>query len=206
MQAYIEPARTVLVPQNTAPELPLFIGLHGRNGHNDTHLEYWEIARRRGWLVLSPQSCQALYPGGYCWDKNEKGLEDILYHFEELTRIYSVDRKRIVIAGFSQGSGMAIYAALSGRIEARGFIGVGTFMAEPDRLGPFASQAPAIRGYFVTGEQDRTLDKARAIQRILKENDIPFNEEVFPELGHDFPPDFEKSFDQAIDYIFKEHE
>jgi hypothetical protein len=73
-------------------------------------------------------------------------------------------------------------------------------------LIPLARQAQHVRGYFVTGEKDNTLEKARAIQMILKENNIPFKEEVYPDLGHEFPSDFEKTFDNAIDFIFKEHE
>ena len=203
-QAQIDHDRAILVPDDIADELPLLIALHGRNGDKNYHLEYWDVARRRGWLVLSPQSRQAIYPGSYCWDKNEQGLEDILFHLEEIVKIYKVDRRRIVIAGFSQGSGMAIYAALSEKIGACGFIGVGTFIAEPDSLIPLASQTQPVRGYFVAGEKDYSLEKVRTIQKILKENNIPFAEELHPELGHEFPPNFEKSFDKAIGFIFKE--
>jgi len=204
MQSQIQPARTLLIPDDTARELPLFIGLHGRNGHKDSNVEYWEIARQHGWLVLSPQSKQAIFPGSYCWEDNEQGLADILFHLGEVKNIYQVDPNRIIIAGFSQGSGMAIYAALSGNVEARGFIGVGTFMVEPDSLIPLASQQPALRGYFITGEKDQTLGKARAIQNILREHNIPFEEEVHPDLGHEFPLDFEGSFEKAINFIFTE--
>jgi hypothetical protein len=38
----------------------------------------------------------------------------------------------------------------------------------------------------------------------LKETGIPFEEEVHPDLAHEFPSDFESSFDKAIDFIFKE--
>jgi dienelactone hydrolase len=206
MQAHIQPARTLLVPEDTAGELPLFIGLHGRNGHKDSNFEYWDIARQHGWLVLSPQSTQAIFPGSYCWDDNEQGLADILLHLDEVKNTYEVDQKRIVIAGFSQGSGMAIYAALSGKVSARGFIGIGTFMAEPEALRPLISETQSIRGYFVTGEKDHTLDKARAIQNILREYKIPFVEEVYPDLGHEFPSDFEPSFEKAINFIFTERE
>jgi predicted esterase len=205
-QAKIDHDRAVLVPDNVAGELPLLIFLHGRNEDKNHDLEYCDVARRHGWLVLSPQSRQAIFPGSYCWDKSEQGLEDVLFHFEEIVKIYKIDRGRIIIAGFSQGSGMAIYTALSGKIEARGFIGVGTFIADPDSLLPFASQKPPLRGYFISGEKDHTLEKARAVQKILTDNSIPFGEEVHPELGHAFPADFEKSFDKAIDFIFKEQE
>ena len=203
MQADIQPARTLLVPDDASADLPLLIGLHGRNGHKDSNIEYWEVARRRGWLVLSPQSRQTLFPDSYCWDDTEQGLNDVLFHFAEIKKTYSIDPGRIIVAGFSQGSGMAIYAALSGKLGAQGFIGVGTFIAEPDSLIPLTSQQPAIRGYFVTGEKDRTLDKARAIQNILREKDIPFEEEVHPDLGHEFPIDFERSFEKAIRFILE---
>jgi acetyl esterase/lipase len=204
MQAHIQPARTLLVPEDTARELPLFIGLHGRNGYRDSNLEYWEIARRGGWLVLSPQSRQAIFPGSYCWDDSEQGLNDILFHLAEIKKTYNVDLQRIIVAGFSQGSGMAIHAGLSGKLGARGFIGVGTFIAQPDSLRPLARQSQTVRGYFVTGEKDHTLDKARAIQNVLRENNIPFAEEVHPDLGHEFPIDFEGSFEKAINFIFTE--
>jgi dienelactone hydrolase len=203
MQAFIEPARTLLLPEDTTGKLPLLIGLHGRNGHADSNLEHWETARRHGWLVLSPQSRQALYQGSYCWDDSEQGLREILFHLEEVMQLYNVDRERIVMGGFSQGSGMAIYAAFSGNISVRGFIGVGTFIAEPDSLVPLARQAKDVRGYFITGEKDHTLDKAKAIQRILEENNIQFSEEVYPDLGHEFPPDFGSSFGRAIEFILE---
>ncbi len=192
-QAHISHDRAILVPDNIVGELPLLIALHGRNGDKNYNIEYWEVARQRGWLVLSPQSRQTLFDGAYCWDNDQQGLYDILFHVEEIVKAYKVDRSRIVIAGFSQGSGMAIYAALSGKIGARGFIGVGTFIAEPDSLIPLASQTQSVRGFFVTGGKDHTLDKTKAIQKILKEKHIQFEEEVFPELGHAFPPDFEKN-------------
>ena len=204
MRAQIQPDRTVLIPEDTSEQLPLLIALHGRNGHKDSNLEYWDAARRRGWLVLSPQSRQALFPGSYCWDDNEQGLADILFHLEEIREEYNIHSKQIIMAGFSQGSGMAIYAALSGQVGAQGFIGVGTFIIDPHSLTALAGHQPGMRGYFITGEKDHTLDKARAIQDILRANNISFDEEAYPDLGHDFPPNFESSFDRAISFLLEQ--
>lgn len=203
MQEQVKPDRTLLLPDDTSGELPFLIALHGRNGNKDSNLEFWDVARRRGWLVLSPQSRQALFEGSYCWDNSVQGLQDILYHVEEVTRMHKVDPKRIVIGGFSQGSGMGIYTALTGKTGARGFIGAGTWWQNP---ADFAGKGNDVRGYFVTGEKDHTLERAREIQNVLKENNIDFTEEVHANLGHDFPADFQRAFDQAIDFIFKEHE
>lgn len=200
---HVQPDRTLLLPDETSGKLPLLIALHGRNGNKDSNLEFWEAARRRGWLVLSPQSRQALFEGSFCWDDSAMGLEDILFHVEEIKKAHSIDPTRILIGGFSQGSGMCMYTALRGNAGARGFIGIGTWWQDPSEL---AVAGQDIRGYFVTGEKDHTLERAREIQQVLKQNNIDFVEEVHADLGHAFPADFERAFDAAIDFIFKEHE
>ena len=205
VRKYIGQDQTILLPNpSTSGKYPLLIALHGRNGNKDSHIEHWDVARRGGWLVLSVQSTQPLSSNSYCWDETEQGLSDILDCIDRISRNYIIDNQRVVIAGFSQGSGLAIHAALSGKVTVRGFIGVGTSIVEPESLTALAVQAGSVRGYFVAGEKDYSLEKVRTIQKILKENNIPFAEELHPELGHEFPPDFEKSFDKAIGFIFKE--
>jgi predicted esterase len=203
-RSQVERDQLVLLPEPPASgNYPLLIALHGRNGSKESHLEYWKVASDKGWLVLSVQSTQPLFQGSYCWDDVSRGMEDLMFYHEQVSQQYQIDPQCVIIAGFSQGSGMAIYTALSGKIKVRGFIGVGTFIAKPDSLTPLASQAGSIKGYFVTGGKDHTLDKAKAIQNILKENNIQFGEEIHPDLAHEFPPDFESSFDKAIKFILE---
>jgi predicted esterase len=207
VRTHMERDQVILLPGATeSGSYPLLIALHGGGGKKESNLEYWEVARQKGWLVLSPQSTQPVDPGAYCWDDSEQGLADILFYFEKVFKEYPIDPQRVVMTGFSQGSGMAIYAALSERVNARGFLAIGTYWADPSSLRPLAKQAKSVRGYFVTGEKDRFLDRIREIQKILKQNNIPFTEESYSDLGHEFPPDFGASFDKAIDFIFKEHE
>ena len=101
--------QAVLVPEPSASgNYPLLLTLHGRNGNKESHLEFWEAARRRGWLVVSPQSTQPLFPGAYCWDHPAQGMADVLYSYEQAIKGTEIDPQRLVIAGFSQGSGMAL--------------------------------------------------------------------------------------------------
>jgi predicted esterase len=198
----IKSERVVLLPEDTTKEMPLLIALHGRNGNMESRLPPWDIARQRGWLVLSPQSSQALYPGdmaGYCWDDPAQGMEDILLHINEIKSTYRIDHQRVIIGGFSQGSGMAIYSALRGDMGAQGFIGVATWWEDVDQL---VCEGKGVRGYFVVGEKDHTLNQTREIQKVLRASSIQFAEEVHPEMGHEFPSDFAPSFDKAIEFIF----
>ena len=199
---HIERDQTVLVPE--APEsgsYPLLIALHGGAGNKDSNLEYWDAARQKGWLVLSPQSTQPFHSGAYSWIDGEQGVTELIFYIEKISKEYAIDPKRVVIAGFSQGGGMAIYAALSGKVDVRGFIGIGTYWADPDSLTPFARESKSVRGYFVTGEKDRTLDKIREIQKVLKENDIQFTEELHSELGHEFPNNFELVLERSLNFL-----
>jgi dienelactone hydrolase len=209
-RTHIEREQILLLPEASVSGLyPLLIALHGGAGTKQSNLEYWEVARRKGWLVLSPQSTQPLYSGSYSWIEPEQALADLDSYVEQISRDHPIDQQRVVIAGFSQGGGMAIYAALSGKLNVRGFIGIGTYWADPESLAPLArleSETKTIRGYFIVGEKDQTLNKTREIQTVLNENNIQFGEEVHPDLAHEFPTDFGSSLDKAIDFIFKEHE
>jgi predicted esterase len=203
-QAHIERDHTILLPESPSSGLyPLLITLHGRNGNKEADLRQWEVASQRGWLVLSCQSTQPVFLGAYHWDDPGQGLADLLYYYEQVTGQYQIDPQRAVIAGFSQGSGMAMYAALTGRLPVRGFIGIGTWWADANEL---AIEKKNVRGYFITGEKDHTLERAREIQEVLRKNHVEFAEEVHADLGHEFSSDFGSSFDKAIAFIFKEQE
>jgi pimeloyl-ACP methyl ester carboxylesterase len=194
----------VLLPEPSASgRSPLLMTLHGRNGNKDSDLEQWEAARQRGWLVLSCQSTQPVFPGAYHWDDPAQGMADLHFYYEQVLQKHEIDMQHIVIAGFSQGSGMAIYTARKGDIPVRGFIGIGTWWADADELGDGRKD---IRGYFIVGEQDHTLERAREIQAVLRENHVDFAEEVHTDLGHQFSTDFATSFERAIEFIFKEQE
>jgi len=200
----IKAEHVLLLPDVPRPEaLPLLIALHGRSGNKESNLEYWEVAKNEGWAILSPQSTQPLFPGSYCWDDLHTGVQNILFHLKNTLDAYKIDHERIVIGGFSQGSGMAIYTALLQEADIRGFIGVGTAWNNLDSIDSFAKNVEMLRGYFISGENDFTLERSREIQAVLEANGIACKEELHSELGHEFPVDFEKSFSQAVEFIFR---
>lgn len=206
-RGHVERDYDLLVPERPAESyLPLLVALHGRNGSKGSHLQYWDVARRQGWLVLLAQSTQPLSSSSYCWDNPAQGLADISYYMSQVVSQYRIDDSRVVFAGFSQGSGMAILAALNGGLPARGFIGVATSWAGPDSIEPILETAGRVRGYFITGAKDHARGRIRELQELLKQNNIGFEEELHPQLAHEFPADFSTSFDNAINSIFKESE
>jgi predicted peptidase len=192
----------ILPDAPSSVSFPLLVVLHGRNGNKEAALESWDFARNLGWAVLSAQSTQPLFPGSYCWDNPIAGLHDIRSYLEHTLLTNEIDRERILLGGFSQGSGMTIYAALSGELPVHGFIADATWWADVESLAALAVNSKNVRGYFVTGEKDYTIARVREIQDMLKQYGIPYTEEFHPGLGHEFPADFDKSFTQAVEFIF----
>jgi predicted esterase len=192
--------RTLLEPAASGP-YPLLIALHGFGGNKDSNLNYWEIACRKGWMVLSIQSRLFVFGGSSFWEA-DSGMEDILHHLHKIRRQYRIDGKQIVLAGFSQGGGMAILAGLSPKVNAAGVIAVAGGWNEVEPFKAAAKNGRSCRCYFVNGLLDIGLERSRQIQAALKENQIPVVEEVHPDLGHEFPPDFGESFENALKYLF----
>ncbi|TEU17283.1 MAG: hypothetical protein E3J21_08890 [Anaerolineales bacterium] len=114
-----------------------------------------------------------------------------------------------MVAGFSRGGELAIWLALSGTIEVRGFIAVGPggpYIREPDKWVPLieASQGRGLRGYLVVGEQDVSCyEGTLALAELFKSRHFPCELEVHPNLGHDFPPEFQQSLARALEFVLQ---
>jgi predicted esterase len=129
-------------------------------------------------------------------------VEIILFHLDQVRRNYRIDAQRIVVAGMSQGGGLAALAGLSPKIQAAGSISVATWWENTASFDQAAKRGKISRAYFVTGLKDQSLERSREIQAVLKDHHIPVEEEVHLFLGHDFPPDFDKSLENAFKFIF----
>ncbi len=188
---------------------PLLLALHANNRTAEYSLGFWRSAVSKGWLLALPQSSQVRRPDGYTWNDRDWAVREIQEHYATLCEQYAIDPDRVVVAGFSLGGELAIWLALSGTIEARGFIAVGPggpYISEPDDWVPLieASQGRGLRGHLVVGEQDIfCYEGTQALAALLKSRDIPCELEVHPNLGHDFPSEFQQSLAQALEFLFQ---
>ncbi len=58
-----------------------------------------------------------------------------------------------------------------------------------------------MRGYLVAGGRDPHYETFKKIQALFLENAIPCEMEDHPELGHEFPADFEKSLAKGLKFL-----
>lgn len=189
---------------------PLLLALHGNNRTAEGSVGFWRSAVSNGWLLALPQSSQVRSPDGCAWNDRDWAMREIKEHYTALCEQYAVDPERVVVAGFSLGGELAIWLAMSGTIEARGFIAVGPggpYMREPDKWVSLieASQGRGLRGCLVVGEQDVfCYEGTLALAELLRSRDVPCELEVHPNLGHDFPPEFQQSLARALEFILQD--
>jgi predicted esterase len=212
-QAQAAPALITLQPEGGCQAglqpCPLLLALHGNYGTAEGSVGFWRSAVSKGWLLALPQSSQVGRSDGYVWNDQDQAVREIQEHVATLCERHAVDPDRVVVAGFSRGGELAIWLALSGTIEARGFIAVGPggpYMNEPDKWVPLieAGQARGLRGYMIIGEQDVfCYEGTQALASMLQSRDVPCELEVHPNLGHDFPHDFQQNLPRALEFVLQ---
>jgi predicted esterase len=188
-------------PGSPAP-YPLLLGFHGRNSSAETLAQPLLTVTSLGWALALIRSSQMLLPGGFAWDDRQRAREDVQSMIEEVSRLYPIDRGRIVAAGFSQGGGLALELALSGCIRPRGVI---TFAPYPN----FSEIAgvPVNHDFKVslgTGELDTGQAIFSKIERFLQAQSIPYQRQQFPNLGHDLPAHLEGFLYKAFEYLLSD--
>jgi dienelactone hydrolase len=203
-QAQAAPALIAVQPEGQCQAdlqpCPLLLALHGNYGTAEGSVGFWRSAVSKGWLLALPQSSQVGRSDGYIWNDQDWAVREIQEHYAALCEQYAVDPERVVVAGFSRGGELA---------ETRGFIAVGPggpYMSEPDNWVPLieASQARGLRGYLVVGEQDIfCYEGTQALAALLRSRGVPCELEIHPNLGHDFPPEFQQSLARALEFVLR---
>jgi predicted esterase len=188
---------------------PLIFFLHSNTDNPRANLPHWQGAAADGWLLALPQSSRAMWAGAYVWGEHEAAAKELQDRYAQLTEQYPVDSGRVALAGFSMGAEIALYMALSGRIKSGGFILLGPggpFMDDLKLWQPLIEQAAGsgLSGTIIMGLADETIPQAnvRELAAMLNDHDIPTELEEHPELAHEYPPDFEVSLSNALDFIF----
>jgi predicted esterase len=209
-QATAAPSLITLEPRDTfpasGPPWPSLLVLHGNNSDTAAAAEHWEVATSWGWFVALPGSSQVGGPDAYVWNDWEWAKREIQSHRAALREQYNVDEKRVVLGGFSMGGGLAAWLALSGAIQARGFVLVGPWVPDMDQLVPLMEkdEARRLRGYIIVGEEDQVCrEVSLTLAEQLRAHGIPCELKVYPNLAHAHPPDFGKGLARALEYILQ---
>lgn len=198
-----KPDILIRLPDKDEP-YPLLIALHGRTSRPDLDFHYWEPILQMGWMLAMPQSSQLGSPNSFVWDDAALASEEIANQHKQLLEQYSIDKTRVILAGMSQGAGMAIQICLRGFIPVRGFLIVAPALKSAENLEEMIRSARGKRGYLVVGGRDPRYEMFTQIHALLNQNGIPCEMENYPEMGHEFPKNFNQSITKALKFLFLE--
>ena len=200
------PTLKVLQPDRQFAPYPLLLALHGATSNVESFAGHWSAAVSDGWLVGLPQSSQAFGPGTFSWNDWEWAMQEVQKHYAALCQEHPIDPQRVVVAGFSQGGGLAAWLALSGAIKMRGLILVGPFLVEVQELVPLMEAHPpqGLRAYLVAGHRDQyCLGVAQRLATLLPQHGITCELDVYPDVEHSFPMEFESRLAHALEYVLQ---
>jgi predicted esterase len=198
------PVMKILEPDPGFSPHPLLLALHGSNASVEAQVKHWDSAVQHGWLVALPQSSQIYAPGTYTWNDWEWAQQEVCERHRSLCKDYSIDPERVVLAGFSQGGGLALWLVLSGAIKARGLILVGPFLDEVAQTVPLLEKhaLSGLRVYLVAGQRDGYCHGiAEQLAALLPRYGIVCELDDYPDLEHSFPADFEKKLPEALSFV-----
>lgn len=204
------PLLQILQPHNPiGGNQPFLMALHG----NSTNLKYfmptWNFITHTSWLAALPQSSQLGGSDVYVWNDQAVAMREIEAHYQRVLKHYRVDPQHTLISGFSMGGHIALKAALEQTFPIAAFLLVCPYFAEFDSWIPLidAAAGKPLKGYFLLGELDESCNaKAKAMQKLLEEHDIPSGVEIFTGIRHEFPADFEHVFKRVAHSLFPDME
>lgn len=183
---------------------PLFIALHGNNSNVSKFRQYWGALWNSEWLVALPQSSQVSGRGNYVWNDMQVVERELREHYAGLCASGRVDPGRLLISGFSKGGHAAIDTAIRGYLPVKGFLAVAPYIGNPEAMIPHLEtiQNKHLRGFILAGGKDRKcIISATWLHDEMKKRGLYCEIKVYPELGHEFPDDFDSVLPEIIQFL-----
>ncbi|MBL8114595.1 MAG: hypothetical protein JNK60_17065 [Acidobacteria bacterium] len=166
--------------------LPVVVALHPSGGSAETFAPVFrDMAREIGALLVVPEGVTP-EGDGYNWGVSEQGGWLVTRAIEKARARYSIDEKRIVLAGWSNGANQGLLLGLERPELAMGIVAAAGYFE--DRLFDAAPGKKLPRVAFVNGERDSAAVNNRRGAEILKKAGAAVHLKILPNHGHGLPP------------------
>jgi predicted esterase len=210
LAAQTTPTRLDIAPgDNAMAPYPLLIALHANNSSAQLSVDYWRSATKRGWSLSLPMSTQSASSDTGRWDDEEWTTRDVQFHYQEIMDQQSIDPEQVVVGGFSMGGRQAIMRGLTGAIPAKGVIALGPALG--DTVDGWTSYLEAakkrkIRVCLIVGDRYHPpfiYQPTLRLAEVLNKHEIPCQLKVYPDMEHEFPPDFADRLPEILAWIME---
>ena len=188
--------------------VPLYVWLHGR-GDKTTNLAFLHQRQSQTGSVAPPNAIVVHPWGRYCLGYKSAGEIDVLEAVEHVTAQYHIDRRRIVLMGFSMGGAGCWHlgahypdrwVAMS---PGAGFVDTVRYQnIDPEKVAWYERRlwgtydVPAyVRNLFnlpvvaYSGENDKQIQAARIMEQAFAAEGKKLNHLIGPGMGHKYHPE-----------------
>ena len=180
---------------------PVIVALHGTGGTAEGFAPLWRrVASDLGAVLVVPQGLNPAGPG-FDWGVVEQGSHLVLRAIEKARAVAEIDDARIVVAGFSNGASQAFIQSLQDPDRFAGVLSVSGFYDE--RVAPVPSGRRLPRFAILNGERDEEAVNNRHAAEVLRAAGGKVKLEIYPGLGHSFPPDHERELRDALEFLLR---
>jgi predicted esterase len=197
---------------------PLLVVLQGL-GNFRADLPYWEAAADElGCVLVAPRAVTKAAPTVYGWHR--RGAKDSTApdYFDlpaagkrvdeaiaEARHRFKIAPHRVVLAGFSQGAGVALRLVGDHPDRYCGAVAVNG-LHQPPGVAYWQSiqKRHPIRVYVIAGKLDRLLPRSQKVVEELRAARVPNRYDELEQVGHEFPADHTKRLRSAIEFVLGE--
>ncbi len=182
---------------------PLIVVLHGYGDKPEANAPYYrKVAAEIGAIVAAPS---ALRPGprgqGFSWTFRDEAEWWVLRAIERISAEHAIDPERVILAGFSQGAGVALAVGLKHPGRFAGLLPIAGhyerhLMPAPEDGGP--------RIYLLTGELDPARATFEKAHQAFEAAGLETRLRIVSGLGHSYPFRPVKEFRTALAFLLGE--
>ncbi len=196
----------VVLPVNydKKKKYPLFIALHGGSSNIKRFKPRWTSDLLKAqFITVYVQSSQVItMDGGFEWGDLKITKKDLMYMYNDIKAKYLIDKKNILIGGFSSGGYGSIFSAFKQIFPIKGFIALCPVVPENIAVSDMKKMKKiGLSGVIISSDLDPRIKLQKEFTELLKKEGIKNHFIITPNIGHWFPKDLDKKIDQAIKFI-----
>ena len=194
----------IVPPQklNIDEPAPLIIAFHGYGDRAGNYPELWRgPAGQLGAIIAAPQGERRI-GSGFAWGDVDKADAVLLETIEKVEELYSVDRDRIILTGFSQGGFIAMALGVRHPELFAGVIPIaGPYVPGIDAPTQVAGDFPKY--YFIVGSRDRTAEEVRRAAEDFAAAGYEVELKVISGIGHTVPENGDRELAKALRFVLE---
>jgi len=196
------PRDPIVRPPASGKPLAALVALHARGQRADDMVEPWAAASDA--LLIAPHSTQPFDPRDGCWDDPQRAYADVRWAVDR--GLAGAAELPLVVTGFSQGAGLAVFLAARRRIAGLvGCIAMGpTARWARELIGADIPSAGGLRFALLMGTLDPRLNECRELADELSAGGAEVRLDIIEGLGHDYPADFAQRLSGTLDWMLDE--